>query len=579
MDNLPEILAEPRRALENCLIVHGNLNDFEMVDNELRYRPAYYLNAIFRAGDVILSLSKSMEPKIYRFDDFPEETKKIIEAHLRRFKLFPLPQDTDLDDPQKLRIFLTKLRRVLLEAHPDLSFWLHLGYGENLYGNQPGMEAPEQLIMLEFLHSMLSPAFRKAKGNMILIYHYDGAIPEKLKHYQQIEIPFPDKTQTRALIDFVSKRKEYAALAPDLSRERLGAIVPGLPLRTTERMFRLAAAQGKALGLAAVIKEKRESTIRESENILAPMDGGELTSFDQVIGVPVPKGVLARFADSMKAGRVPSKPICLVGPAGTCKTLLIYLCSVRASANCMTFELTKGGIIGDSERRIRKGEKLAIAAAPTVLGFDEIDKVVPNNQDGSLDGNVSNDQLARLQFFLAREDLPELGVFVMATSNRPNALGTALQDRFLYLPVLGPTPNEIPELLRSFVQRRKAKIVDDNEGLLLEAGELFYQRSTSPRQMYSVIREIVSLNGPELTCKDIAAGADDYIGETDPLGTQLAILQSVSKCSFRSWLPWAGNQKYPLPSFLKDFVDLENNMVDKIALNKKIQELSPFANL
>ena len=582
MAELPKILAEPLAAGERTLVLTGNLNDFEMVNHELVYRPSYYLSSLHSASYIILSFAKATPPKIYRFDEIGAERKRVVETYLKQLELYPLPRGAELDDPDKLRIFLSKLRRLLLASHPELSFVLHLDYLEHLCGGQQtGMDSPDQVVMIEFLHSLsISPALRKAGQNLIMAYLYDGQLPVKLKDFFEIELPFPDHEQTADFIDYVTSRDGYAKLAPDLSDERVRALVRGLPLKSSERMFRHAFAQGRPLEGAAVIKQKGESTIKISENTLSPMEAGDLTSFEQIHGMRVATGVLAMYADRLKSGRPPGRSIALIGPPGTCKTLMIYLTAVRAGGyNCLKFEVIKDPLVGESERKVRKACSLAIASAPVILGIDEIDKALPSNQNGTLDGGVSSDQLAQLQYFLARPDLPKLGVFIIATSNAPQNLSTAIQDRFLFLPVLGCDLSEIPGLLRSFVQRLDAKIVDDDQKLLLAASESLYARSVRPRQMFEVVRHCVNMNGPKLKCADIAVMADDYSGQTDPLGVQAAILQSVRMCSFRSWLPWAGNPNYHLPSFLQDIVDLKHNLVDHERLNRKLTELSPYANL
>jgi hypothetical protein len=581
MNQLPKILAEPLAAGERTIIFTGNLDDYEMVDQRPVYRPAYYIESMYTAGKIILSFAKATPPKIYRHQDLKAERKQAVEAYLNKLKLFPLPRGAELEEPEKLRDFISRLRRLLVTPSPaHLSFVLHLDYIEHLVGcGQSGMEMPDQVIMLEFLHSLsISPALKKNPSqNAIICYQYEGSVPTKLKDFFEIELAFPDHEQTAGFIEYVANRNGYADLAPGFSKARLQAIIRGLPLKSPDRMFRHAAAQNKPLEVAVVIKQKAESIIKISDNTLSVMESSELTDFSQIIGMQVATSVLALYADRLRADKPPGRSICLIGQPGTAKTLLIYLTALRAGYNCLKFELTKNPLVGESERRIREACKLTIAAAPTILGIDEIDKALPNEHQGIADGGVSGDQLAQLQYFLARDDLPKLGVFIIATSNVPQNLGTALQDRFLYLPVLGVIPTEIPQLLRSYVKRLDAKIVDDDETLLLEAGNYLYM--ASPRQMLNVIRHCVNLNGLELKCADIAAAAADYIGQSDPIGVQVAILQSVSMCSFRSWLPWAGNPNYPLPNCLQGIVDVKENTVDHIKLNEKLKELMAYARL
>ncbi len=581
MPNLPDVLTKPLAAGERALILTGNLNDYRMVNGELVYQPSYYLSSLYQAGYTVITLSKSMQPRIYRYGDMSPEHRQEVEKYLRTLGLYPLPKGAELDDPEKLRDLLTKLRRLLLTAHDKLAFILHLDYVEHLTGSQQaGMAQPDEVVMLEFLHSMsISPALRKAGRNAIIGYLYDGEVPGKLKDFYVIELPFPDKVQTSEFLHFVTQRKDYAALGSGLTPDQLQVILRGLPLKSVERMFRHAKALGQDLKASEVVKAKGESIVKISEGALTLEETGELSTFEQVIGMRVVKQVLTAIAELLCQGRPTGRGLCLVGPPGTCKTVLIVLVAQLAGYNCLKMEQVKDALVGRSEYLIRLAISLVVACAPAVLFIDEIDKAVPGSHQGVADGGVSSDQLAQMQQFLARDDLRHKGVFIMATSNAPQHLGTALQDRFVFLPVLGVIPNEIPALLRSFVPRLKGKLLDDDETLLLQAGQRLYQNGASPRQMLDVIQHGLNRSGPEITCADIAAAADDFSGQTDPAGVQAAILQSVRMCSFRSWLPWAGDPNYPLPPCLQDIVDLNTNTVDYEKLDEKLRELIPYAQL
>ena len=581
ISTLPKALRHPLAAGERALIITGDLDDYELAGDELVYRPAYFLSELYKAGFNLIGLAKSRQPYIYRHRDIPPERKRELEDYLKTLKLFPLPRGADLDDPQKLRDFLSKLRRLLQAQDKALSFILHLDYLEHFTGSQhPGMETPDQVVMLEFLHSLsISPALKKSNWNAVLCYHYDGPLPPKLKDFYEIELPYPGREQTAGFIRHIAGREGYAALAEGFTDERLGVIMRGLPHKSTERISRHAAAEGKKLEVVAALRQKGESIIKVSNKTLSMMEASELTSFEQVIGMQVAKRVLQMYADRLAAGLAPGRALALIGQPGTCKTVLITLTAQRAGYNCLKLEQTKDKFVGGSEEKIRQALPLIIACAPVILAIDEADKALPNEYQGAADGGVSSDQLAQLQYFLARDDLPKLGVFIMATSNAPQRLGTALQDRFVFLPVLGVIPSEIPDLLRSYVSRLGARIVDEDQALMEEAGRYLYERSASPRQMLDVIRHAINLYGPELRGADILAAAADYSGQIDPAGVQAAILQSVRMCSFRSWLPWADNPAYPLPACLEGIVDVKENRVDYEKLDERLSEVMPYAQL
>lgn len=580
MSNLPELLKIPIVARELALLVSGNMQDYLMVGDEPKYIPVYLLTELRNASYDIISFAKGAPPNIHGLKQMPVERQKALVASLQKAGLHPLPDGGELEEPQKLRSFLNKLRRWLLTPASDFRRLLHIDYIEHLTGNgQAGMETPEEIILLEFLHSLaISPALKKS-GNVVLLYLYDGDVPPKLQDYYQIEVPYPAAKQTEMFIQYLLKRDGYAKLASELTIERLAELVKGLPLKSTERMFRHAAARSEQITQSMAVHEKGKIIIKISENTLSMVESGELVSFDDVIGMRVVKRVLAQLADLLYSGRPAARGLMLVGPPGTCKTVLVYLTAQRAQMNCLKFEQIKDALVGRSEYLVRKALSLIIASAPTMVLLDEIDKMIPGQQQGVADGGVSSDQLAQFLQFMARDDLRHKRVVFCATSNSPQNLSTALQDRFTILPVLGVIPDEIPELLDSYVKRLNAKKIDDDRTLLRRAGEILYTAGASARQMLDVIQHCVNFKGRELSCADIVEGCQDFSGQTDPAGVSAAILQSIAMCSFRSWYAWADNPDYPLPACLQGVVDVKNNTVDHAKLNQRLQEVMPYAQL
>lgn len=119
-------------------------------------------------------------------------------------------------------------------------------------------------------------------------------------------------------------------------------------------------------------------------------------------GLPIPKGIL------------------LVGVQGTGKSM-----TAKAIANDWFLPLLRldsgrlfGGVVGESERRIREMIEITEALSPCILWIDEIEKSLSSyNQNG--DSGTSNRVLSTLLTWLAEK---KTFVFVVATANNLESL-------------------------------------------------------------------------------------------------------------------------------------------------------------
>ena len=120
-------------------------------------------------------------------------------------------------------------------------------------------------------------------------------------------------------------------------------------------------------------------------------------------GLPTPRGLL------------------LVGIQGTGKSL-----TAKAIANEWQLPLLKldvgklfGGIVGESESRLRQMIEVAETISPCILWIDEIDKAFSNNNSSTGDSGTSNRVLATFISWLSEKTKP---VFVVATANNVDIL-------------------------------------------------------------------------------------------------------------------------------------------------------------
>ena len=119
-------------------------------------------------------------------------------------------------------------------------------------------------------------------------------------------------------------------------------------------------------------------------------------------GLPTPRGLL------------------LVGIQGTGKSLTAKAIATEWQLPLLKLDVGKlfGGIVGESESRLRQMIDVSETLAPCILWIDEIDKAFSNN-DNKSDGGTSNRVLGTFISWLSEKVKP---VFVVATANNVDLL-------------------------------------------------------------------------------------------------------------------------------------------------------------
>lgn len=177
----------------------------------------------------------------------------------------------------------------------------------------------------------------------------------------------------------------------------------------------------------AVIEEKRQ-TIRETGILeFIPAQAG----LESVGGLENLKAwVKVRshsFSDKAREYGLPSpKGLLLAGIQGTGKSLSAKTIAAEWKLPLLRLDVGRlfGGIVGESESRVRQVIKLAEAIAPVVLFIDEVDKAFANITSGN-DGDSGTSQrvFGTLLTWMQEKTAP---VFVVLTANRTEVLPAEL---------------------------------------------------------------------------------------------------------------------------------------------------------
>ncbi len=165
------------------------------------------------------------------------------------------------------------------------------------------------------------------------------------------------------------------------------------------------------------------------------VNSGDKVTFDDVAGADVEKGELEEIVEFLKDpqkftkhGAKKPRGVLLVGPPGTGKTLLAK--AVAGEAGVPFFSISGSDFVemfvGVGASRVRDLFEQAKKASPSIIFIDEIDAVGRQRGAGLGGGHDEREQtlnqlLVEMDGFSANQ-----GVIVIAATNRPDILDTAL---------------------------------------------------------------------------------------------------------------------------------------------------------
>jgi len=326
----------------------------------------------------------------------------------------------------------------------------------------------------------LTRELKRSKKTIILTSHA-LELPEELKEdVTVIDFPLPNVQEIDSLISHVVEKPQQLQVS-GLAREQLVKACQGLSRARIGRVLAKALAAKQQINesdIDGVLEEKQQAirqtgileffTSRESlksvgglENLKqwVKMRQDAFTDEARRYGIPNPKGVL------------------LVGIQGTGKSLSAktIACEWRLPLLRLDTGRLFGGIVGESESRVRQMIQLAEAIAPCVLWIDEIDKAFGNIiSGGDGDSGTSRRVFGSLITWMQEKTSP---VFIVATANNVRILPAELLrkgrfDEIFFLNL--PSESERQDIFKVHLQRlRPTRLREFDLGVLAKRAENF----------------------------------------------------------------------------------------------------------
>ena len=289
-----------------------------------------------------------------------------------------------------------------IENRQDRCVWIM----RNLPVWLAGQFNAKELQQLENLTRFL-PNTRRDTAQCIIVLTDSIEIPGSLKNDAiLINWPIPDRDEIAQRLDvavagFVqgleSQEERDAATLKNGAREAAIDAAQGLTDNQAYAAFSQCFVMKRRIDPAAVAKQKQEVIKRQGVlEWLEPLPGG----LDGVGGLENAKLICAElmqaYSPAARAYGLPRpKGLFLAGIPGCGKTLLAAALSGQYGIPYINFDLgsLKGGLVGESEKKIRKAIEIADGAGRCIVLFDEIDKSFRGVAGPAGDSGVQADSL------------------------------------------------------------------------------------------------------------------------------------------------------------------------------------------
>jgi DNA polymerase III delta prime subunit len=530
------------------------------------------------------SMADGLDWDAARIDD--DRDRRTVEQALRTHNLLEIA--TQQNEVVRVLRGISSLSRtpttgLKFASGEELTFCFLLEFGEHLAPTSAGAGQTEaQTVAIELAHITAQSLSLRTSRNLVVIHAREGMVDPlvccALKH---IRLPQPDELEKREFVTAARKLYSKAVLADELTQEDLVNLSIHTPNRSTEALLRASHLAGVALTASEVAAQKHDDVEQMSEGTLRALDTTRISDLKLVgTNIETPLRVMQEYGSALlrRDSAMPTN-VLLVGPPGTGKTDLAVLTAKTAKAPAFEMLSPKGGIVGETERKARL-QQVALKEWGGVAFVDEITEAFPM-QRVEFDGDNGASRAVTAALLTSLSDESRRGKsLLIATTNAPWRICEAMRSRFTVIPVLHPSREDYPRILCSIAHRiSAANQLDVDDQRIVQAADLFFRKGANPREIRGALSR-VSVRTARLTPETVLFAAEDLCCAADINSVVYAELWAIRVCSSRSFLPWtASPSSFPYPTYLQEIVDRTTGRINYDALNKRIKELQPYANV
>ena len=441
----------------------------------------------------------------------------------------------------------------------------------------PNATTANQLVARELIYNLVCSRPFLDNGNMFILSDVtEGKIDSQVQGLiYHLFLPYPNYEEKLEFVKGLHRQYPNAQYSPELDDQQIANLSSSTPNRGLDLVFRASHISGGPIEVKGLIEQKSKDvqtiSMLDTTRIKEVALKGE--------NVRVPMEFLRKQAIGLRS-RDKSIPtnILLLGAPGTGKTDMAILTAHWAAVPIYQLNSPKAGIVGETERRATLQTRIFASTTPNIGFIDEVSEAIPSQRTNNLDSGAS-DSVMQATLSMLSDNTREGNSLLIATSNCGNKMCAAMLDRFVIVPVIMPSIEDLPEIICS-ISKQVAKVtLNPQDSFIQQAAKVLYDKHLMPRRIRAALKLACQQDG--LTSKAILDAAKDAnpLDEASWLAAVYADLDAISHTVSKRLLPWYGREdNYPFPDYIKQILD-ENMEVDPVKLNQELNRLKPYVNV
>ena len=446
----------------------------------------------------------------------------------------------------------------------------------------PNATTANQLVARELIYNLVCSRPFLDNGNMFILSDVtEGKIDSQVQGLiYHLFLPYPNYEEKLEFVKGLHRQYPNAQYSPELDDQQIANLSSSTPNRGLDLVFRASHISGSPIEVKGLIEQKSKDVQTISEETISMLD---TTRIKEVAlkgeNVRVPMEFLRKQAIGLRS-RDKSIPtnILLLGAPGTGKTDMAILTAHWAAVPIYQLNSPKAGIVGETERRATLQTRIFASTTPNIGFIDEVSEAIPSQRTNNLDSGAS-DSVMQATLSMLSDNTREGNSLLIATSNCGNKMCAAMLDRFVIVPVIMPSIEDLPEIICS-ISKQVAKVtLNPQDSFIQQAAKVLYDKHLMPRRIRAALKLACQQDG--LTSKAILDAAKDAnpLDEASWLAAVYADLDAISHTVSKRLLPWYGREdNYPFPDYIKQILD-ENMEVNPVKLNQELNRLKPYVNV
>lgn len=298
---------------------------------------------------------------------------------------------------------------------------------------------------------------RMTNKHLILVGEFTELPPELNPYIIPLEFKLPTKEEIHKFIEGYVKRQGFDFSEKEIANAATAATGMNLAEVESAVCVALVASYGESIPNDIIFNEKSKAVTRSQLLDHIPTDSdmgvvGGLSNLKEWFN-----HMASVFHDPDRAAEYhlpPLKGCMIVGVHGTGKTLAAKAVAKEFGVPLFRLDVGRlfGGIVGETESKVRQFFKLAEAVAPAVILIDECEKAFSRSET-STDGGVTERLIGNFLYWMQEKTAP---IYLVATANNVERLDPAMMrkgrwDEMFFVDL--PTPAEREEIFKIHLRK------------------------------------------------------------------------------------------------------------------------------